>query len=48
MPYDIRKLPNKDLYTLKRNGVLLNKGAKLPLIKKQIAAIEITKRVAKK
>jgi hypothetical protein len=42
--YDIRKLPNKDLYTLKRKGQVLNKGATLSTIKKQIKAIEISKK----
>jgi|688.fasta_scaffold856320_2 hypothetical protein len=45
--YDIRKLPNKDLYTLKRKGQVLNKGAPLNIVKKQIAAIEISKKKRK-
>lgn len=44
MPYDIRKVPNKNLYTLKRKGEVLNKGASMSTIKKQIKAIEISKK----
>jgi hypothetical protein len=42
--YEIRKLPNKELYTLRRKGQLLNKGASLQMVKKQITAIEISKK----
>lgn len=48
MPYDIRKVPNKDLYTLKRKGEVLNKGASMSTIKRQIKAIEISKLKKKK